>query len=101
MPYADWMVGMRIYDEKLRGMIREGKVHQLTSAIQTGAKLGMQTLSASIARLLADGRITRAVAEEAQLGHCGTIDLHPPPPLPSAQAGPAFGGGSRRSLIGS
>jgi len=85
----------------VRGMIREGKVHQLTSAIQTGSKLGMQTLSASIARLLADGRITRAVAEEAQLGHCGAVDLEARPPLPSAPGGQAFGGGSRRSLIGS
>jgi twitching motility protein PilT len=85
----------------VRGMIREGKVHQLTSAIQTGAKLGMQTLASSIARLAADGRITRAVAEDAQLGHCGAIDLQPPPPLSTPASPGAPGGLPRRSLVGS
>ncbi len=85
----------------VRGMIREGKVHQLTSAIQTGGKLGMQTLSSSIARLAADGRITRAVAEDAQLGHCGVIDLQPPPPVPQAPSVGPLGAAPRRSLVGS
>ncbi len=48
----------------IRNLIREDKVAQMYSAIQTGAGLGMQTLDQCLKDLLAKGMITR---EEAKL----------------------------------
>jgi twitching motility protein PilT len=47
----------------VRNLIREDKVAQIYSAIQTGGNLGMQTLDASLARLVADNTVAR---DEAQ-----------------------------------
>ena len=47
----------------VRNLIREAKVHQIPSAMQTGQNLGMQTLDMSLKDLVARGVITR---EEAQ-----------------------------------
>ncbi|HEX2294356.1 MAG TPA: PilT/PilU family type 4a pilus ATPase [Actinomycetota bacterium] len=47
----------------VRNLIREGKTHQIYSLIQTGGQHGMQTMDASLAGLVRDGRITMAVAE--------------------------------------
>ena len=47
----------------VRNLIREGKTHQIYSLIQTGAAHGMQTMDASLAGLVRDGRITLEVAE--------------------------------------
>jgi twitching motility protein PilT len=47
----------------VRNLIREGKIHQIYSLIQTGAAHGMQTMDASLASLVRAGRITMAVAE--------------------------------------
>jgi len=41
----------------IRNLIREGKLHQIYSAIQTGGKLGMQTLENSIQKLITKGLI--------------------------------------------
>ncbi len=51
----------------VRNLIREAKTHQLYSVIQTGSQYGMQTMDASLAGLVRDGRITKAVA--AQRAH--------------------------------
>lgn len=48
----------------IRNLIREDKVAQMYSAIQTGADLGMQTLDQCLKDLLAKGMIRR---EEAKL----------------------------------
>lgn len=48
----------------IRNLIREDKVAQMYSAIQTGAGMGMQTLDQCLKDLLAKGMITR---EEAKL----------------------------------
>jgi twitching motility protein PilT len=48
----------------IRNLIREGKSHQIYSAIQTSGALGMQTMDADLARLVRGGRITRALAEQ-------------------------------------
>ena len=48
----------------VRHLIREGKVHQLASAMQTGKKDGMETMDAALMELVSRGQITR---EEAQL----------------------------------
>ncbi len=47
----------------VRNLIREGKTHQLYSAIQTGGAHGMQTMDAALADLVRGGRITRELAE--------------------------------------
>jgi len=48
----------------VRNMIREGKDHQLYSAIQTGHDQGMQTLDKALSDLYKNGKITREVALE-------------------------------------
>ncbi len=46
----------------IRNLIREGKVAQMLSSIQTGAQHGMQTMEQAVQRLLMGGQITREVA---------------------------------------
>ncbi len=48
----------------VRNLIREAKTHQLYSVIQTGGAFGMQTMDASLAGLVREGKITKAVAEQ-------------------------------------
>ena len=47
----------------VRNLIREGKTHQIYSALQTGGAHGMQTMDASLAGLVRAGKITRQLAE--------------------------------------
>jgi twitching motility protein PilT len=42
----------------IRNLIREGKTHQIYSALQAGAKFGMSTMDQNIADLVKKGRIT-------------------------------------------
>ncbi|MEE8161498.1 MAG: type IV pilus twitching motility protein PilT [Acidobacteriota bacterium] len=46
----------------VRHLIREGKVHQIPSAMQTGAKDGMVTMEAALQELAQKGRISREEA---------------------------------------
>src|SRR5450755_815956 len=46
----------------VRNLIREGKTHQIYSAIQTGGEHGMQTMDAALTELVRAGTITREVA---------------------------------------
>ena len=48
----------------IRNLIREDKVAQMYSAIQTGGSLGMQTLDMCLKDLVAKGLITRDAAKE-------------------------------------
>jgi twitching motility protein PilT len=48
----------------VRNLIREGKIHQLPSVMQTGQRQGMQTLDMALQDLVVRGMITK---EEAQL----------------------------------
>lgn len=48
----------------IRTMIREGKEHQIYSAIQTGHAQGMQTMDQALAHLYINGKISRASALE-------------------------------------
>src|SRR4051812_11945201 len=48
----------------IRNLIREGKTHQIYSAIQTSGAQGMQTMDAALARLVRSGKITPALAEQ-------------------------------------
>jgi twitching motility protein PilT len=47
----------------VRNLIREGKSHQIYSAIQTSGSVGMQTMDGNLAQLVRRGKITRALAE--------------------------------------
>ena len=48
----------------IRNLIREGKTHQIYSAIQTSGATGMQTMDAHLAQLVRQGKITRQLAEQ-------------------------------------
>lgn len=48
----------------VRNLIREGKNHQIYSAMQTGGKFGMQTMDAALANLVRRGLISREEAEK-------------------------------------
>ena len=54
----------------IRNLIREDKVAQIYSAMQTGGNLGMQTLDAALAKMVNDGVV---VQEEAQAKAKGVI----------------------------
>ena len=47
----------------VRNLIREGKTHQIYSVLQTSSAAGMQTMDASLATLVRQGKITRRLAE--------------------------------------
>ena len=46
----------------VRNLIREGKTHQIYSAIQTGGEHGMQTMDAALVHLIQTGRISMETA---------------------------------------
>jgi twitching motility protein PilT len=48
----------------VRNLIREGKTHQIYSALQTGGAHGMQTMDASLAELVTQHKISRELAEQ-------------------------------------
>jgi len=48
-------------------MIRDGRSHQIASALQTGGRQGMVEMDASIRRLLEDGRVTSRTAFDAAI----------------------------------
>src|SRR4029077_20785058 len=48
----------------IRNLIREGKTHQIYAAVQTSGAVGMQTMDADLARLVREGQVTRALAEQ-------------------------------------
>jgi twitching motility protein PilT len=48
----------------VRNLIREGKNHQIYSAMQTGGKFGMQTMDAALVELVRRGRISQEEAEK-------------------------------------
>lgn len=57
-------VEVMIATPAVRNLIREGKVAQIYSVIQTGAKFGMQTMDQAIAKLYKSGLIEKEVAME-------------------------------------
>jgi twitching motility protein PilT len=48
----------------VRNLIREGKNHQIYSAMQTGGKFGMQTMDAALVDLMQSGLISHEEAEK-------------------------------------
>ena len=51
----------------VRNLIREGKTHQIYSALQTSGSQGMQTMDAHLAQLVRMGRITQEAGRAARL----------------------------------
>jgi len=51
----------------VRNLIREGKVHQLPSTMQTGQNVGMQTLDMALIELVAKGVVTQLEAQARTL----------------------------------
>lgn len=49
----------------IANLIREGKIPQMYSAIQTGRSLGMMTMDSDVVRLFREGVISRDIAEKA------------------------------------
>ncbi len=47
----------------VRNLIREGKIHQIPSLIQTGSSFGMQSMDSALSTLVRAGRITQDLAE--------------------------------------
>ena len=60
-------VEVLILTSAVANLIRDGKTHQIPSAMQVGRSLGMQTLDDSINQLIKAGVITRESADEAGL----------------------------------
>ncbi len=48
----------------VRNLIREGKIHQIPSVMQTSKGVGMQTLEKHLLELVENGKITRETAKE-------------------------------------
>ncbi|HEX2040145.1 MAG TPA: PilT/PilU family type 4a pilus ATPase [Acidimicrobiales bacterium] len=48
----------------VRNLIREGKTHQIYSAMQAGGKYGMQTMDMSLAALVKQGKVSLEIALE-------------------------------------
>ena len=48
----------------VRNLIREGKIYQIYSLMQTGAKLGMVTMDQNLATLVSQHKVTMEVAVE-------------------------------------
>jgi twitching motility protein PilT len=48
----------------IRAMIRDGKTHQITSAIQSGGRHGMQTMAMAVEAAVESGNVDPAVAEQ-------------------------------------
>ncbi len=48
----------------IRNLIREGKVHQIYSAMQAGGRFGMQTMDQGLTNLVQSGKITLEIALE-------------------------------------
>ena len=49
---------MLVATPAIRNLIREGKTHQIYSAMQAGAQFGMHTLDQHLAELVRTGKIT-------------------------------------------
>ncbi|MFH1329288.1 MAG: PilT/PilU family type 4a pilus ATPase [Actinomycetota bacterium] len=59
----------------VRNLIREGKVHQIRTAMQSGGKHGMHTMEQSLAQLVRAGRVSMAAATERATNPEELLDL--------------------------
>ncbi len=56
------VVEIMVATTAIRNLVREAKTHQMPSAIQTGAQVGMQSLEQALRNLAMQGRIAKDVA---------------------------------------
>jgi twitching motility protein PilT len=52
----------------VRNLIREGKIHQIPSAMQVGGRVGMQTMESALAALVSDGAVEMDEARKRMPG---------------------------------
>jgi twitching motility protein PilT len=85
----------------IRNLIREGKVHQIYSAMQAGGRYGMQTMDMHLSQLVKAGTITQAMAferchdaEELQRLVGSSMPSTPVGGTAMAMSGDMMGGGS-------
>ena len=55
---------MLVATPAIRNLIREGKVHQIYSAMQAGGRFGMQTMDQGLTNLVMGGKVTLEMALE-------------------------------------
>jgi twitching motility protein PilT len=87
----------------VKNMIREAKIHQIPTAIQTGMKLGMQSMDQSLMRLVMEKIVTREEAERFLRDASAMTTERPapqaamsaPPPPGAAEKAPAPAPGQR------
>jgi twitching motility protein PilT len=65
----------------LTSIIREGKISQINSMIQTGASLGMQTMDQHLMKLIEEERITPEAAYEKAIDKALFLSMFKTPPL--------------------
>jgi twitching motility protein PilT len=70
----------------VRSLIREGKTHQIPSAIQTGRASGMQSLEQAVTKLSTMGTISRDVAATLTVSRVGGTGNSDGPPRSKAEA---------------
>jgi twitching motility protein PilT len=77
----------------IRNLIREGKTHQIYSAIQTSGSTGMQTMDSHLAQLVRMGKVTRSLAEQraAVPEELRRLMGNAPPPVQAAPAADGAG----------
>lgn len=74
-------VEILIGSSALSSMIREGKISQINSYIQTGTRQGMQTMDQHLLDFVKEGKVTPQAAYEKALNKSLFIDLLDDPPL--------------------
>ena len=75
---------------QIGAMIREGKIGQITSALQTGAKTGMVAMDQSLIKLFEEGTITADAALDKAIDKewmRKAVGLAPEEPAPDSKAG--------------
>jgi twitching motility protein PilT len=70
-----------IGSSSLASIIREGKINQINSLIQTGIKLGMQTMDQHLMELIEQDKITPEAAYEKAIDKNIFLNLFDEPPL--------------------
>lgn len=84
-------VEVMVCDPAVRTLIREGKLHQIQSALQAGRSRGNQTLNQSLAELVQQGKISLSGAQEKCTDRADLANLIGA--MPRAVTQPVYGSG--------
>ncbi len=68
-------VEVMIATPAIRNLIREAKVHQITSLMQAGGRYNMQTMDAALSDLVIRGRVSEKVAQERAIDHEAFVEM--------------------------